>query len=238
MVPRAERRMDRGVCLPDRRARRGCFVDGPEYLVYGETQDSVRFRVEYLESALEVSDIGDSRSSYSIRRSCPGRRMGGEVLPAAVSPEPTALRTFAELIGRPSAAFHGGRREAEASTSAAAARCRASDPCRVCSDPPFEGRPGRRVRRRPVSGRARSPRCSRRARDRIRVVGCVVARDRRRTPPFRSRPARALEAPGQSSRATPRAARGGTPADGVGQMAARSGLAASRRGSPPERSRG
>ena len=31
-----------------------------EYLVYGETQDSVRFRVEYLESALEVSDIGDS----------------------------------------------------------------------------------------------------------------------------------------------------------------------------------
>ena len=31
-----------------------------EYLVYGETQDSVRFRAEYLESALEVSDIGDS----------------------------------------------------------------------------------------------------------------------------------------------------------------------------------
>jgi SMI1 / KNR4 family (SUKH-1) len=31
-----------------------------EYLVYGETQDSVRFRVEYLESALEVSEIGDS----------------------------------------------------------------------------------------------------------------------------------------------------------------------------------
>jgi hypothetical protein len=31
-----------------------------EYLVYDETQDSVRFRVEYLESALEVSDIGDS----------------------------------------------------------------------------------------------------------------------------------------------------------------------------------
>jgi len=31
-----------------------------EYLVYGEMQDSVRFRVEYLESALEVSDIGDS----------------------------------------------------------------------------------------------------------------------------------------------------------------------------------
>ena len=28
--------------------------------MYGETQDSVRFRVEYLESALEVSDIGDS----------------------------------------------------------------------------------------------------------------------------------------------------------------------------------
>ena len=28
--------------------------------MYGETQDSVRFRVEYLESALEISDIGDS----------------------------------------------------------------------------------------------------------------------------------------------------------------------------------
>ena len=31
-----------------------------EYLVYDETQDPARFRVEYLESALEVSDTGDS----------------------------------------------------------------------------------------------------------------------------------------------------------------------------------
>ena len=31
-----------------------------EYLVYGEAQDSVRFRVEYLETALEISDTGDS----------------------------------------------------------------------------------------------------------------------------------------------------------------------------------
>jgi len=38
----------------------GLSLTDEEYLVYGETQDSVRFRVEYLESALEVSDIGDS----------------------------------------------------------------------------------------------------------------------------------------------------------------------------------
>ena len=36
------------------------WLTDEEYLVYGEAQDSVRFRVEYLESALEVSDIGDS----------------------------------------------------------------------------------------------------------------------------------------------------------------------------------
>ncbi len=36
------------------------WLTDEEYLVYGETQDSVRFRVEYLESALEVSDTGDS----------------------------------------------------------------------------------------------------------------------------------------------------------------------------------
>ena len=35
------------------------FTD-EEYLVYDQTQDPARFRVEYLESALEVSDIGDS----------------------------------------------------------------------------------------------------------------------------------------------------------------------------------
>ena len=35
------------------------FTD-EEYLVYNQTQDPARFRVEYLESALEVSDIGDS----------------------------------------------------------------------------------------------------------------------------------------------------------------------------------
>ncbi|MBA2714097.1 MAG: SMI1/KNR4 family protein [Rubrobacteraceae bacterium] len=31
-----------------------------EYLVYGETQDSVRFRPEYLQTALQISDRGDS----------------------------------------------------------------------------------------------------------------------------------------------------------------------------------
>src|SRR5262249_3381412 len=31
-----------------------------EYLVYGEEQDSGLFRTEYLESALEISDVGDS----------------------------------------------------------------------------------------------------------------------------------------------------------------------------------
>ena len=31
-----------------------------EYLVYDDTQDPVRFRVEYLESALEISETGDS----------------------------------------------------------------------------------------------------------------------------------------------------------------------------------
>jgi hypothetical protein len=31
-----------------------------EYLVYGEEQDSCRFRTEYLQSALEISDVGDS----------------------------------------------------------------------------------------------------------------------------------------------------------------------------------
>ncbi len=38
----------------------GLSLTDEEYLVYGETQDSARFRVEYLQSALEVSDIGDS----------------------------------------------------------------------------------------------------------------------------------------------------------------------------------
>ena len=31
-----------------------------EYLVYGEAQDPVRYRIEYLESALEISETGDS----------------------------------------------------------------------------------------------------------------------------------------------------------------------------------
>ncbi|MEP6672109.1 MAG: hypothetical protein ABJF10_23300 [Chthoniobacter sp.] len=30
-----------------------------EYLVYGEAQDTVRFREEYLQTALEISDRGD-----------------------------------------------------------------------------------------------------------------------------------------------------------------------------------
>ena len=36
------------------------FTVDEEYLVYGKTQDPARFRVEYLESALEISDTGDS----------------------------------------------------------------------------------------------------------------------------------------------------------------------------------
>ena len=79
----------------------------------------------------------------------------------------------------------------------------------VCSDPPFEGQLGRRVRRRPVSGRACSPCVARRARDRIRIVGCAVVRDRRRTSPFRPRSARPLAASKRSPRATPGASRGG-----------------------------
>lgn len=31
-----------------------------EYLVYGDKQDSCRFRTEYLQTALEISDVGDS----------------------------------------------------------------------------------------------------------------------------------------------------------------------------------
>ena len=31
-----------------------------EYLVYGDQQDSCRFRAEYLQTALEISDVGDS----------------------------------------------------------------------------------------------------------------------------------------------------------------------------------
>ena len=31
-----------------------------DYFIYGEEQDSVLFRIEYLETALEISDIGDS----------------------------------------------------------------------------------------------------------------------------------------------------------------------------------
>ena len=31
-----------------------------EYLVYGDQQDSCRFRTEYLQTALEISDVGDS----------------------------------------------------------------------------------------------------------------------------------------------------------------------------------
>ena len=38
----------------------GLSLTDEEYLVYGERQDPVRFRVEYLESALEVSEEGDS----------------------------------------------------------------------------------------------------------------------------------------------------------------------------------
>ena len=38
----------------------GLSLTDEEYLVYGETQDPARFRVEYLESALEISDTGDS----------------------------------------------------------------------------------------------------------------------------------------------------------------------------------
>ena len=38
----------------------GLSLTDEEYLVYGKSQDSVRFRVEYLESALEISDEGDS----------------------------------------------------------------------------------------------------------------------------------------------------------------------------------
>ena len=35
-------------------------ISDDEYLVYGESQDSVVFRVDYLQTALEVSDVGDS----------------------------------------------------------------------------------------------------------------------------------------------------------------------------------
>lgn len=44
----------------------GAAVEEPEpltdeeYLVYGEAQDSTRIRVEYLQTALEISDVGDS----------------------------------------------------------------------------------------------------------------------------------------------------------------------------------
>ena len=39
---------------------RGRSIRDEDYFVYGEAQDSVRFRTEYLESALEISDVGDS----------------------------------------------------------------------------------------------------------------------------------------------------------------------------------
>lgn len=39
---------------------RGRAIPDEEYFVYGDAQDSARFRTEYLDSALEVSDIGDS----------------------------------------------------------------------------------------------------------------------------------------------------------------------------------
>ena len=35
-------------------------IPDEDYFVYGATQDSVHFRAEYLESALEISDVGDS----------------------------------------------------------------------------------------------------------------------------------------------------------------------------------
>ncbi len=35
-------------------------ITDEEYFIYGEEQDSCRFRTEYLQSALEISDVGDS----------------------------------------------------------------------------------------------------------------------------------------------------------------------------------
>ena len=42
----------------------GCSLTDEEYLVYGETQDPARFRVEYLESALEISDTVSDSAIY------------------------------------------------------------------------------------------------------------------------------------------------------------------------------
>jgi hypothetical protein len=39
---------------------RGRSIPDEDYFVYGDSQDSVHFRMEYLESALEISDVGDS----------------------------------------------------------------------------------------------------------------------------------------------------------------------------------
>ena len=87
--------------------------------------------------------------------------------------------------------------------SSASPRSHCGDFARPAGGSLVRGTASESRRRRPEGGRARSSRCSRRARDRLRVLGRALARGRRRTPPVRAHDARRRRSKPLSDRAAP-----------------------------------
>ena len=85
--------------------RVGPSVSDEEYFVYGKAQDCARFRSEYLHTALEVSDVGDS-AIYLLNPETTGADGEWEAwMFANWLPGATRYRSFWELMNAEHASF-------------------------------------------------------------------------------------------------------------------------------------